>query len=185
MPACDIKLLLIGIAPPFVAGISQKTQAQSATTSPEDNFRKLFILPTLGKTWTDLVAQGLFFIHAVKCAIRPKDNYQNPPDDIVNLCASRYFIKEINLLRPSRVVAFGKASYRALLKIPNLTPPPGLGISASVTDLAEKSWNGLEFQADGWKAKVHISPFPLKHKRPIPIAQQILIEAAKQAGLIN
>ena len=184
-PARDVKLLLVGIAPPYVAGIGQKTQARSATSHFDDDLRKLFILATLAGTWEGLLDRGLFLIHSVKCAITVEDRHQNPPDDVVDVCAPPHFVQEVKLIRPPRVVVFGKAPYRALLKIPGVRAPSGLGVSARVSTLVEKTRGGLELQADGWKFNIHISPFPLERKRPDPVAQEILREAAKLAGVCH
>jgi hypothetical protein len=183
-PVRSLKLLLVGIAPPIMEGIIQKTRALSATNNPDDNLRKRFILATLRGPWEDLLSQGLFLVHSVKCAIREKDRHQNPPDDVVDACAPPHFIQEYLLLHPPRVVVFGKTPYRALLKLPGLRAPRGLGVSASVAELVDKTRGGLEFQADGWKFHVHVSPFPLQHKRPVPLAQEVLREAAKLAGVL-
>jgi hypothetical protein len=168
----------------YMEGIVRKTRALSATNNPDDNLRKRFILATLRKPWEDLLSQGLFLVHSVKCAITDKDRHQNPPDDVVATCAPPHFVQEVLLLRPPRVVVFGKAPYRALLKVPGTRAPRGLGISASVADLVDKARGGLEFQTDGWKFHVHVSPFPLQHKRPVPLAQEVLREAATLAGVL-
>jgi uracil-DNA glycosylase len=162
-----------------------KTRARSATNHADDNLRKLFILATLPGSWDALLARGLFLIHSVKCAITLKDGHQNPPDDVVNACAPPHFVQEVGLLRPPRVVAFGKAPYRALLQLPGVRPPRGLGVSASVAELVDKTRGGLDLQADGWKFQVHVSPFPLERKRPVPLAQEVLREAAKLAGVLG
>lgn len=182
-PARDIKLLLVGIAPPYLEGIVEKTRARSATNNPNDNLRKLFILATLHGRWEDLLCQGLFLIHGVKCAITEQDRHQNPPDDVVDACAALHLVEEVMLLRPPRVLAFGKASYRAVLRVPGVKPPRGLGVSARVATLVDKTRGGLDLQADSWKFSVHVSPFPLQGKKPKPIAQEILREAAMLAGL--
>ena len=182
-PDQDVKLLLVGIAPPYVAGTVQKTRARSATNHPDDNLRKLFILATLPGTWEDLLARGLFLIHSVKCAITVEDRHQNPPDHVVDACAPPHFVQEVKLMRPPRVVVFGKAPYRALLKVPGVRAPSGLGVSARVATLVDKTRGGLELQADGWKFNVHVSPFPLERKKPNPVAQEVLREAAKLAGV--
>lgn len=184
-PSRPVKLLLIGVAPPFEEGVEAKTIARSATNHPGDNLRRLFILATLPGSWEDLLTRGLFLVHSVKCAITVKDHHQNPPDPVVNACAPPHFVQEIQLLRPPRVVAFGKAPYRALLKVPGVKVPRGLGVSTSVADLAERTRGGVEFQADGWKFTVHVSPFALERKRPVPLAQDVLREAARLAGLLD
>src|SRR5437867_1049502 len=106
-PCRDIKLLLVGIAPPYVTGVAQKIRARSATNDPDDNLRKLFVLATLPFSWEGLLARGVFLIHSVKCAIIPKDRHQNPPHDVVDTCASPHFVEEVKLIRPQRVVTFG------------------------------------------------------------------------------
>ena len=184
-PTCRVKLLLIGIAPPIEGGVEVKTIARSATNNAEDNLRKLFILATLPGPWEDLLDRGLFLIHSVKCAITMKDRHQSPPDRVVNTCAPQHFAQEIALLRPSRVVAFGKALYRALVKVPGVRAPRGLGVSTSVAELVERTRGGMELQVDGWRFYVHMSPFPLERKKPVPLAQEVLREAAKLAGVLN
>lgn len=184
-PTCPVKLLLVGIAPPFEKSVEVKTRARSATNHAEDNLRKLFIPATLPGSWEDLLTRGLFWVHCVKCAIAVKDGHQNPPDPVVDVCASSHFAQEIGLLRPPQVVAFGKAPYRALLRVPGVKAPRGLGVSTSVANLVERTRGGVEFQADGWKFTVHVSPFPLERKRPVPLAQEVLREAARLAGVLN
>ncbi len=179
-PVQRVKLRLVGIAPPFIEGIVQKTRALSATNNPDDNLRR-FILATLPGPWENLLSQGLFLVHSVKCAITEKDRHQNPPDDVVDACAPRHFIQEFLLLRPPRVVVFGKAPYRALLKLPGLRAPRGLGVSASVAQLVDKTRGGLALQADGWKFSVHVSPFPPQNKQ---LAREVLREAAQLAGVL-
>ncbi|MBX3332243.1 MAG: hypothetical protein KF722_17725 [Nitrospira sp.] len=119
----------------------------------------------------------------MRCAITKQERYQNPPDDVVDACAPPHFIQGVLLLRLPQVVVFGKAPYRALLRLPGLKAPRGLGVSVSVTELVDKTRGGLEFQTDEWKFHVHVSPFPLQHKRPVPLAQEVLREAAKLAGV--
>jgi len=182
-PVRDVKLLLAGIAPPFVEGIVQKTPARSATNNPDDNLRKRFILATLPASWEDLLTQGLFLIHSVKCAITVEDRHQNPPDKTVNDCAPPHFVQEIQLIQPSRVVVFGKAPYRAVLKIPGVKPPRSLGVSARVGTLVDRTRGGLALQADAWKFCIHVSPFPFQGGKLNPLAQEVLREAAKLAGL--
>ncbi len=182
-PARDVNLLLVGIAPPQIKGTEQNTRALSATNNPDDNLRKLFILATLPGSWEELLSQGLFLIHSVKCAITEEDRHQNSPDVVVDACAPPHFVQEITLIQPPRVVAFGKAPYRAVLKVPGVKPPRGLGVSARVATLVDKTRGGLELQAKGWKFNIHVSPFPLEGKKPNSIAQEVLREAAKLAGL--
>lgn len=83
------------------------------------------------------------------------------------------------------MVTFGKASYRALLDVPGVRAPRGLGVSASVAELVEKTRGGMELQADGWSFHIHVSLFALERKKPVPLAQDVLREAAKLAGVLN
>ncbi len=180
-PVQRVTVLLVGIAPPFMEGVVQKTRALSATNNPDDNLRR-FILATLPGPWENLLSQGLLLVHSVKCPITKKDDHQDLPDDAVDKCASPHFIQEVLLLRPPRVVVFGKAPYRALLKLPGLRAPRGLGVSASVAQLVDKTRGGLALQADGWKFYVYVSPFPLQHKTPL--AREVLREAAELARVL-
>jgi len=183
-PDRPVKLLLMGIAPPYVKGVMQKTQAKSATNNADDNLRKLFILETLRLSWNDLLIRGLFLVHSVKCAIIPEDRHQNPPDDVVDVCAPRHFGEELKLIQPPRIVAFGKASYRALLRVLGMTAPRDLRISKPIATLAEQTRGGVEVQADGWKFRLHVSPFPLAAGRRVPLAIEVLQEAAQLSGIL-
>jgi hypothetical protein len=124
-----------------------------------------------------------FLVHGVKCAIVPKDRHQNPPDDVIDLCAPRHLGEELKLIRPSRIVAFGKAPYRALLKVPGIEGPKGLGVSKSVGELVAGTRGGVAIQADGWSFQLHVSPFPLSGRRPDPTAEEVLREAARLSGI--
>lgn len=68
-PIHPVKLLLVGVAPPFEERVDVKTIARSATNHADDNLRKLFILATLPGSWEELLGRGLFLVHGVKCAI--------------------------------------------------------------------------------------------------------------------
>ena len=184
-PTQEVKLLLLGIAPPYVKGTTEKARARSATNDPDDNLRKLFILATLPFPWESLLARGIFLIHSVKCAITSKDRHQNPPNEVVDACAPPHFVEEFKLIRPPRVVAFGKVPYRALLKVPGVRAPKGLGVSTPVATLVEKTRGGLEIQAAGWRFSVHVSPFPLGGQKPNPLAQEVLREAAQLSGILH
>jgi uracil-DNA glycosylase len=182
-PDRPVKLLLIGIAPPYVSGVTQKTRAKSATHDANDNLRK-FIEGTLHYSWNDLLLRGLFFVHSVKCAIVPKDRHQNPPDDVVDACAPQYFGEELKFIQPPRVVAFGKASHRALVRVPGVTAPKDLGVSKPVATLVKQTRGGLEVQANGWEFQSHVSPFPLVAGKPDPVAADVLREAAQLSGIL-
>lgn len=111
-----VRLLVIAIAPPFQRGLRDKTIASSALNNPQDKLR-LFVERTLEKPWPNLIDQGLFLLHSVKCAIVPdKDGFQNPPNKVVDLCASEYLSEEIHIMRPAVVLALGSAARRAVAR---------------------------------------------------------------------
>jgi uracil-DNA glycosylase len=147
-PLDSVELMLVGVAPPHVAGVQARIAADSATNDPNDNLRS-FIMATLGRSWTDLLARGLFLIHAVKCAIIPEDGHQNPPNEVVDACAPLYFAHEIQLVRPPVVVVFGRAPHRALLRVPGVraSMPKGFGLSCSVTTLVQSTRLGADIDA--------------------------------------
>lgn len=183
-PNQRIKLLLVGIAPPYTKQVQMKTVAKSATNDPSDNLRR-FVLDVLGLPWHELLARGLFLIHSVKCAIIPKDRHQNPPSDVVDVCAPPHFGKELQIIQPTRIVAFGKAPYRALLKVPGRQIPKNLGVSKSVATLVMQTRGGLEVLADGWNFRLHVSPFPLTSGKPNTVAAQVLRDAAQLSGILS
>jgi hypothetical protein len=174
----------VGIAPPYAGQVQNKTVAKSATNDPSDNLRK-FIMDILVLPWDELLTRGLFLIHSVKCAIVPKDRHQNPPNDVVDVCVPHHFGEELKLIQPARIVAFGKVSYRALLKVPGIESPKNLGVSKSVVALVKQTEGGLEVQADGWNFRLHVSPFPLASGHPDPIAAQVLRKAAQMSEILS
>jgi len=179
-PNRAVKLLLMGIAPPYVRGVIKKKIAESATNDPEDNLRN-FIQEALQLSWSDLLVRGLFLVHSVKCAIVPENRHQNPPNDVVDICAPRHFAEELKLIQPPRVAAFGKVSYRALLKVPGMRTPRNLNVSNPLARLAKQTKHGVELQLDEWIFRLHVSPFPSGQR--IPLAVEILQEAAQLAGI--
>jgi uracil-DNA glycosylase len=176
--------MLIGVAPPYVRGITTKSVAKSATNDDDDNLRKFFVMATLELSWDALLDRGLFLVHGVKCAIVPKDRHQNPPDDVVDACAPLHIADELKLTMPPRIVVFGGAPYRALVKVSGIKVPKGLGVSKRVGDLVAETRGGVEIQADGWTSRMHVSPFPLNGKKPNPYAAEVLREAARLSGLL-
>lgn len=178
VPDPNVKLLIVGIAPPYVRNTHEKTIAKSATNDPKDNLRQ-FIEKTLDCSWNDLRTRGVFFVHGVKCGILPKERHQNPPDNIVDICAPQHLGQELNILKPSRVVALGKAAVRGILKGITVTNVQGFGISKPLKVLVEMSKRGIELQTDGWKFRLHISPFPLVSRKAEKNAENILLEAAQ------
>ena len=175
-----VRLLLIGVAPPHVRGVTVRTAADSATNDPSDNLRR-FVERSLGSSWDSLVERGLFLIHGVKCAIVPKDHHQNPKRRVVDACAPRHFALELEHLRPERILALGGSPFRALRMVPGLELPPGLGLSTSVGDLISRAAGGVDGRTANWRFKLHISPFPSTDPSN---AERILREAAAMVGLL-
>jgi uracil-DNA glycosylase len=183
VPSQPVKLMLVGVAPPYVKDVATRTLAKSATNDANDNLRS-FIVAALGGPWDDLFARGLLLIHSVKCAIVPKDGHQNPPDDVVDVCVPPHLAHEIQLTRPAVVVVFGKAPYRALLTVPGVRPsmPSALGLSCSVTTLVDETRGGKDINADGWLFRLFGSPFPLRERGS---AAEILKKAARYAEVVR
>src|SRR5262245_55390515 len=108
VPPPDTRLVVISLAPPFVASVETKTRAASATTSPDDKLR-LFLEEASGLEWSDLVKQEVALLHAVKCAIVPtEEGFQNPPPEIVDRCAPVHLAAELGEVRPRAVVTLGQ-----------------------------------------------------------------------------
>ena len=177
--------MLIGVAPPYVRGVPTKTVAKSATNNEDDNLRRFFVVPTLRLSWVDLLDRGLFLVHGVKCAIVPKDRHQDPPDDVVDACSPLHLATELKLTRPPRIVALGGAPYRALVKVPGIRVPKGLGVSKRVGELVARTRGGVEIRAEGWTSRLHVSPFPLNGKTSNPVAADVLVEAARMSALVQ
>ena len=114
-----VGLLVVTLAPPFMEA-SQRIVAKSATNNADDNIRH-FVESTLGRTWADLTANGFALAHAVKCAITPVDQHQNPPPDVVDVCAPQHLARELQALRPRVVLTLGDMAYRALVRSLPLT----------------------------------------------------------------
>jgi uracil-DNA glycosylase len=108
------KLLIVSLAPPFVEHVSAKQRAKSVTNDPADRLRR-FLVDVLGP-WDVLAGQGLVVLHAVKCAMRPAGGFQNPPADVVDVCASVHLAGELRGIRPRVIVTLGDRAYRALLR---------------------------------------------------------------------
>lgn len=180
-PDRDVRLLLVGIAPPYRGGTTEKRIARSATNDADDNLRR-FIVATLDSRWDDLLQRGLFLTHAAKCAMVPKNRHQNPPNDVLDACAREHFGEEINLLRPTHVVAFGKVPLRAVLRSPGVAIPADLKLSLTIRELAERSRSGREIHGPGWKSRLLVSPYPLRGKASRGAAF-VLREAARLAGV--
>ena len=67
-----MKLLVVSLAPPFIEGVTVKTEAQSVSNNPEDHLRQ-FLQNVLRQPWRDVLAAGVIVLHAVKCGIIPTD----------------------------------------------------------------------------------------------------------------
>ena len=176
-PVREVKVLLVGIAPPFAGRVQEKTAAKSATNDPGDNLRQ-FVERALGESWEELLGWGLFLVHIVKCAIVPEAGHQNPPDAVVDACAPLHLGQEIRRVRPARVVAFGKAAVRGILNGVPVRKVKGFGVSKGMAVLIEKSKGGLALESDDWSFRLHASPFPLRSAEAERLGGDVLREAA-------
>lgn len=106
-------LLVVATAPPIGQGTDQKVAALSIHSDPRDRLR-LFLERTLSTPWNQLVSNGLAVLHAVKCAIVPKERderrHQNPPRGVVSKCVPPHFYKEFWELRPPVVLTLGMSA---------------------------------------------------------------------------
>ena len=182
-PARPVSLLIVTLAPPFVAA-RQRSRAASATSNPRDAVRR-FIEDALGAPWTALGDAGVFLLHAVKCAIvRNHHGSQNPPARTVDRCAPQHLASELNVIKPFVVVTMGLMAYRALVRaletsssplhpparLP-LTEPPILGGTDGVlVDQASHSF------------RLFASPF-IRTPRLRRVAAALLTRAASAAGI--
>ena len=73
-----------------------------------------FLEAVLEADWPTLTDQGVFLLHAVKCAIVPiEGGFQNPPAAVVDRCAPVHLRAELGELMPEVVVTLGDRAYRA------------------------------------------------------------------------
>lgn len=183
-PTGPVQLLLLGIAPPHADAVDVLMTAKSATNNPDDNLRT-FITETLSSQWDDLICKGLFLIHAVKCAIVPDEQgYQNPPNPVIDRCIPNHFAAEFEVLRAPRVVAFGHAPLRAVLRHPLVRVPRGVGVSKTLGVLLSDWPDGILCSLGQHAFTLHVAPFP----RSSPAkkrAAAILKEAALRAAVVN
>lgn len=159
-PDTAVALLFVGAAPPDQDSPVVRTFAKSATNDPGDNLRG-FIEGAMVSRWDDLIAKGVFLIHAVKCAIVPdEEGFQNPPKEVIDRCCPVGFADELVLLRPARDVALGGAARRAILKHSSVTAPRGVGVSKTLGQLQESWPQGVPCRLGGTEFTLHPAPFP-------------------------
>ena len=176
-PTVLVRLLLIGVAPPYGPGVCVRAVAKSATNNSADNLRT-FITETLCRPWDDLVARGLFLIHSVKCAIIPdEEGFQNPPNPVIDRCIPDHFAAEFELVNARRVVTFGKAPLRATLSHPSVTAPPGVTKSKALAVLISRWPSGIACKPGENPFILHPAPFP----RPTAAKKQV-VSLLKQAA---
>lgn len=177
-PPCfrPVRLLVIGVAPPFRQGQITKSVASSATNDPRDNLR-IFVEQSLGKSWPDLLDRGFFFLHSVKCAIVPDDaGFQNPPHKVVDLCASAHLSAEIHILHPAIILALGGTARRAVTRYLGSNKPKGLRVSGPLE-------GDFLIDVEGQKIQVIVTRFI--RGRGKTVAKIALRRAAGLAGLLD
>ncbi len=183
-PSKSVGLLFVGVAPPHHGSPSRRKVAKSATNDPGDNLRR-FIESSVELRWDDLIDKSVFLIHAVKCAIVPDaEGFQSPPNDVVDRCSPVGFVDELRLLRPTRIVAFGGAARRAVLKHPSITAPRGASVSKTFRKLHESWPKGIPCKLGSSELTLHPAPFP-RSPAAKKTAAVIIYEAARLAGLCN
>ena len=156
----SVSLLLVGLAPPYEDAISERRVARSATNDPADNVR-LFIEETLAKSWDELRGNGLFLIHAVKCAIVPNaDGSQNPPAPVVDCCNPVGFGPEFQSLRPPRVVTLGDMARRAVFRTHGVVMPPEIRLTTKLEFLQGRWPDGVPCRLVDTPFLLHPARFP-------------------------
>ncbi len=183
-PVVPVQLLLLGVAPPYQDEIQGRTVANSATNDATDNLRS-FVTDTLSHSWDDLLKSGVFLIHAVKCAIVPNEKgFQNPPNPVVDVCIPDHFGAEFALLRASHVVAFGRATLRAILKQPGVAVPPRVGVSKTLESILSQWPDGIPCSLGSQSFTLHVAPFPRTPSAKRQTAR-IMRRAAELSGILN
>jgi hypothetical protein len=181
-PAVPVRLLLVGVAPPYESGVCVRKVANSATNNPDDDLR-IFIEKTLYRSWDDLVAKGLFLIHAVKCAIIPDEKgFQNPPNPVIDRCTPDHFAVEFELVNAPRVVVFGKAPLRATLSHPSVIAPQGVTKSKTLEVLISRWPSGISCRLGRQPFTLHVARFPRSNTAKKQ-ASLLLEQAAQLAEL--
>jgi uracil-DNA glycosylase len=183
-PKSSVTLLLVGLAPPYEDSVTVQNVAKSATNDPTDNLRQ-FIEKTLAQRWDDLTSKGLFLIHAVKCAIVPKDGgSQNPPRSVVDCCGQIGFAPEFQFLHPPRVVTLGDMARRAILKTPEVTLPHRVRLSTKLDDLQDSWPEGIPCTLGKTPFILHPARFP-RTSVTKKAAAAVIKKAAQLASLID
>ena len=154
------------------------------SNDPSDNVR-LFIEETLAQPWDNLTGKGLFFIHAVKCAIVPNaDGSQNPPIRVVNCCNSVGFEPEFQSLRPPRVVTLGDMARWTVLRTPDVIVPHRLKLTTKLGLLQELWPEGIPCRVGDAPLILHPERFPRTAAMKVSAAT-VVRKAAKRAALID
>jgi len=183
-PKMFVSLLLVGLAPPHEAGVFVRKVAKSATNDPSDNVR-LFVEETLAQPWDALTCKGLFFIHAVKCAIVPDAHgSQDPPPPVVDCCNAVGFAPEFQSLRPPRVVTLGNMARRAILRVPDVIVPSQVKLTTKLGPLQELWPEGIPCKLGDAPFVLHPARFPRTPAMKVAAAT-VLRKAAKLAALIQ
>lgn len=182
-PNTLVSLLLLGVAPPYEDGVFVRKIAKSATSDQLDNVR-LFVEETLGQPWGQLTSKGLFFIHAVKCAIVPNTHgSQDPPPRVVDCCNPVGFAPEFQSLRPPRVVTLGNMARRAIIRTPQVIVPSQVKLTTKLDSLQEHWPDGIPCKFAGSPFILHPARFPRTPAMKVAAAA-VLKKSAKLAVLI-
>ena len=115
------RLLIVATAPPYRAGVERQIEAASVHSDAQDRLGA-FLTKTLDLDLEELVRRGLAVVHAVKCAVVPKDReederqHQDPPQSVTTKCAGLHFVREFRELRAPVVMTLGGRARLALRK---------------------------------------------------------------------
>jgi hypothetical protein len=148
------RLRVVATAPPYRAGVERQIEAASVHSDPQDRLRA-FLTKTLALDWEELVQRGLAVVHAVKCAVVPKDReederqHQDPPQSVTTKCAHLHFAREFRELRAPVVMTLGGRARLALRRACGTGVPPVLARALKEiprSRLFEIDSNGLRFR---------------------------------------
>ena len=178
-PRCPVKLLVVGVAPPYSEESRRDGKVRSATNDPNDNLRK-FIEKTLRLQWDELIERGFMFLHAVKCAIVPNiGGFADPPKEVVDICARLHFADEFRKVRPERVVTLGGSPLRAVIRTLEPRLPARIMLAAALKHVLGEH----EAFLDGHRFAWHVTYFPRAGKRKL--AAQDIQKTARKSGIIE
>lgn len=168
-------------APPHRSSVERQIAAPSVHSDPKDRVRA-FIVRTLELDWADLVERGVAVLHAVKCAVVPKDRrederrHQNPPEGVTTKCSRLHFAREFRELKAPVVMTLGGAAKLAVRRVCGADAPPSLRLP--LKDIPRSQL--FEIDAKGQLFQLIASSHPFADPEK---ARADLLKAATTAGV--